>query len=716
MISLLAPFALAASVLLAIPVIIHLLKPKRVRVMPFSSLRWLRDSQHKLSRRIQWHQILLFLLRAAFLLALIFSLARPVFSTSRDRESAERFIILDRSRSMGYEESGDEGTPFTRGKAIAAAALAQAMPGDRSTVLLADGRAVSLGPLAEDTARHATRLDGVRAGLGDTDLTACLPAVRSMLGLPRPDTRIELIFITDNPQNAWSQGAIASFSNEIGLPVSVKIVDVGPAAPRNAWIAGARLMESESARYLNVRLGASGGEPLERSVRVAKPDDLSAISQQATVPGGGFVEVSLPLPSGYDLSGQIAELVIEPRDGLPHDDVFWLDLSTSGGVRVLLIEPETTQIESLQPGHHLRTALGVMKDVSVIRRTPEAVSDADFSDCDVVVLVNVPQLTDPQTLALESRVHSGGGLLVFLGPAAQTAYYNEKLGKLMPRPLGQLSQTGGGDLAPFNRIAWTHPVLAPLQDPAFGDFTRVRASRFFQMTGDGGQALAWFSDTGPALIEHRHGAGRVLIANTTANDEWSDLPRRNCFVTLIDRMLNRLSPNRFGGDFQPGEPVTIALGETAASATVTTPAGKTLTPILTPSEGRTLLRLDSAEEIGVYSVKAGEAETRFVVQAGRGDSPVTKADADTLRTWWGDGTTFEIVHPDPHAAPERALSGGRVLLWPWLMALAALLLLAEMYFVHRLCPVMNPTVAASSVARHGIVAPMTSASGEEAAR
>src|SRR5437764_1310806 len=126
MFTLLAPFALVASALLAIPVIIHLLKPKRVRTMPFSSLRWLRASQHKLSRRIQWHQVLLFLLRAAFLIALVLALAKPIFSTSGRREFTERFIILDVSRSMNYEETGKD-TPFVRGRKIAGALLGQSM-------------------------------------------------------------------------------------------------------------------------------------------------------------------------------------------------------------------------------------------------------------------------------------------------------------------------------------------------------------------------------------------------------------------------------------------------------------------------------------------------------------------------------------------------------------------------------------------------------------
>src|SRR3954464_15933174 len=104
MFTLLAPLALAASGLLAIPIIIHLLKPKRVRTMPFSSLRWLRASQHKLSRRIQWHQVLLFLLRAAFLIALVFALAKPVFSARVDRVATDRFVIFTLSRSIPFPE------------------------------------------------------------------------------------------------------------------------------------------------------------------------------------------------------------------------------------------------------------------------------------------------------------------------------------------------------------------------------------------------------------------------------------------------------------------------------------------------------------------------------------------------------------------------------------------------------------------------------------
>jgi len=335
----------------------------------------------------------------------------------------------------------------------------------------------------------------------------------------------------------------------------------------------------------------------------------------------------------------------------------------------------------------------------------------------VVVMVNVPQLTDDRVLALETRIKAGAGLMLFLGPSVQTSFYNTKLQKLMPRPLQQLTQTNA-NLAGLTRIDWTHPLLSPLFDPTFGDFARVHARSFYLLgdapKGDSSQVLAWFDDAAPALIEHSFGAGRVLIFNTSANDEWSDLPRRNSFVPLLDQALNRVARARLNGNFHSGEMVALALPGVGknATATVTTPGGRSVTPILQQLDSQTILRLDEADETGIYRLKAkgneGSADFSFVVHAGRGDSTVTKADVDTLRFWWGKAS-FDVIHPDSNERPDQALATGRVLLWPWLFALAALVLLAEMYFVHKLCPVMNPAVAGSTVARHGILAPTTKA-------
>src|SRR3954463_14493827 len=102
MFTLLAPSALIGLSLLAIPIIVHLFKPRKVRRTPFSSLRWLHLTQQRLSRRLRWHQVLLFLLRAAFIILMVLAVAKPIFNRQASSGPSERFVILDVSRSMGY--------------------------------------------------------------------------------------------------------------------------------------------------------------------------------------------------------------------------------------------------------------------------------------------------------------------------------------------------------------------------------------------------------------------------------------------------------------------------------------------------------------------------------------------------------------------------------------------------------------------------------------
>jgi hypothetical protein len=47
-------------------------------------------------------------------------------------------------------------------------------------------------------------------------------------------------------------------------------------------------------------------------------------------------------------------------------------------------------------------------------------------------------------------------------------------------------------------------------------------------------------------------------------------------------------------------------------------------------------------------------------------------------------------------------------LWPWLLGLAAALLLLETFFVHWLCPRANPTLAEVVVHKRGLLKPLGS--------
>jgi hypothetical protein len=175
---------------------------------------------------------------------------------------------------------------------------------------------------------------------------------------------------------------------------------------------------------------------------------------------------------------------------------------------------------------------------------------------------------------------------------------------------------------------------------------------------------------------------------------------------LVDRLLTYLGAGTGRKTFAAGEPVTLPLPDALRGdgVTVRAPGGAELTPRLRAIGGNTLLHLDEAPEPGVYRVRrpAAGSEMTFVANVGQGDCTMSPMPAATLAQWW-EPASFEMIRPD-------VLPGGTgsvetpFALWPALVVLACLLLLLEMFFVHRACPAAIPAVVAPVVTRRGLAA------------
>lgn len=726
-ITMLAPYALAASALLAIPIIVHLLKPRKVRQTPFSSLRWLHLTRQHLTRRIRWHQFLLFLLRASFILLLVLALSRPLFSTGQEGKPAERFIVLDISRSMKYSLV-DRPSAMDAARDLAKHLIRQALPEDHTALLVAGVRTEVICPLGPDTEACLAALSSVQAGNTDTDLGSALPVIRSLLPGCRPNADVKIIFITDNYQKNWNQGAITSFLQDAQPPPQIKVFDVAPAHPHNAWIASARYhpeTKAEAGR-ITVQLGVSGDEALERTVGLYDLAPLKERTRTVTLQPGRLTSVDFEVPAGFTTKDRIARLQLEPPDRLPEDDQYWLPLDPRG-TRVLLIEPESPQKGRYHPVFPLRTAVDVLgqQGPSAWQRISKSHREAtprDVESAEVIVLADVPDISDPVRQALEDRVRAGAGLAIFLGPRVQPSFYNTKLYRalqpasgLLPMPLKNAAPADNR-LAPLTRVAWNHPLLANMLDPIVGDLGQTQFRNFYRFDDPPrGQALAWIDDKTPAFVEHTLAAGKVLVLNTTPNADWSDLARRASFVPFVDRMLAYLAGGGARRHFFAGDEIALTIDKIGPDekVTVTTPSGSNLTPSLKQAGERTSLRLPAQQEPGVYQVRRTAQPDQplpFVVQVGAGDSLLTAMDPALLRQWW-QPASVDIVKTE---AGSAGLPAERFPLWPALLAVASLLLLAETFIATRLCPRATPAVAHGIVHRRGLLASSPKTASPEA--
>jgi hypothetical protein len=316
-------------------------------------------------------------------------------------------------------------------------------------------------------------------------------------------------------------------------------------------------------------------------------------------------------------------------------------------------------------------------------------------------------------------VKAGRGLVMFLGPQVLPSFYNGKLvdplhseAGLLPATLKDVAQVSRdvGGLAPLARVEWNHPLLTGLVDPLVGDLTQLQFNSYFALNSQPPEAavLAWIDESAPAIIAHSLGAGRCVIFNTTASDAWSNLPRLKSFVPLVDRLLDYTSGGSVRRTFRVGDAVALPLPQLKAGEefAVVDPRGKALSPTVQPSGGKSLLRLETATEPGVYRVERSgkqQPEATFLVEVGRGDSVLTPVESAKLKSWW-EGANFAYRKPTS-SADGAVESTNRYSLVPWLLIVGLLLLAAETFLANWLCPRVNPKMVSSVVHRKRLLTP-----------
>src|SRR6185437_3584155 len=74
----LTPAFLGALALIGIPLLIHLIRRRKLKIVPWAAMEFLRQSQRKQRRRLRIEELILLLLRMLIVAAAALAFARPV--------------------------------------------------------------------------------------------------------------------------------------------------------------------------------------------------------------------------------------------------------------------------------------------------------------------------------------------------------------------------------------------------------------------------------------------------------------------------------------------------------------------------------------------------------------------------------------------------------------------------------------------------------------
>jgi hypothetical protein len=373
--------------------------------------------------------------------------------------------------------------------------------------------------------------------------------------------------------------------------------------------------------------------------------------------------------------GDVSASVRLAADSLPADDVYRFGLGGPAGVRVILLAPSGIPGDELL---YLEHALAISRApafvVEIRRGAPSA---RDLERAVAVVAADLAPLA-PAAGLLADFVGRGGGLVAFAG--ARTGARLER--PWLPVRVGAVVDRTRDRGATIGWIQADHSLFEPFREAVASDFGAARYFRYRELVPDSAAVtLARFDDGRPALVEGRHGRGRVLVIAAPADAVWSDLPLQPVFLPLVHRLV--AYAGNVGDDRRAWEIGDVAtLPGTGAELVIREPDGE-VRRMPADTSARTL----ALGEAGFYEVRSADPGQRALATLAV-NPPAAESDLSAA----GPEEVTALFRPP---ADSGAVSGEPVVLaageqeavqswWLWLLLGALVVLAGEGWYAGRL--------------------------------
>ncbi len=693
--SLLNPLFLFGSLVLAVPILVHLVKNDKSEIVRFSSLMFLLRIPKKAIRQQKLRNLLLMAMRLLLIALLVAAFARPYIVRSDDAlvpDSGDQAVVImmDNSYSMTY------GTTFERMKDEAISRIDGLAPGEPAALVAFSDRATLLGTPTDDPAELTALVDALAPTANRTSYYEAFALADRVLAQLAGYDR-ELVVISDFQRNGWTRTARESV---IDANVRTKLVDLGVENPDNVGIDSVGVDATVFTRtYEGQLLVRVNNHDLARPAAVSvilEIDDRVVDRQEVAIPADSSVLAEFTgfdLPMGYS-RGRVQ---IEDADELASDNDFRFVILRRDRLRVLIADAGRSE-QSFFLEQAFTSAPDLPFEIDV--RPVSNLTAADLADFEVVIINDVPRLTDEFRDTLDELRAQGQGQLVFLGENANIEWWNT-YGALPVRLGPKIFVERDRDQAFYSLTTYerSHEVFSPLEE---GARLTLNTARFFAYSEiepkEGAVTVASFEDGSAAIVDSSADDPGLLVIGSPVDNVWNDLPLNVSFLPVIHEIARYLARyNDSNSWYQLGEavPVTIGGDETAA---LIDPNGDRITLAETSTTGRRFFTPDLA---GFHELRVGPETTRIAVNAPTSESVLERMVPDDLlasvQRLEGEVTRGALLaEADGNGYAERQN-------WWWYLFLFALLLgIGEIYLGNHVTETVSQRSPAPPPGRHSV--------------
>ena len=615
----------AAIFLALIPplILLYFLRLKRREVIVSSTMLWSRVLE---DRRVnspfqRFRRSLLLLLQLLLLLFLIAGLAQPQHETTLEEERTV-LLLFDVSASMGTDEGGETRLEIAKERGR------QYVEGlgdkERAVVIQFSNRASSLSPVTDDRRELLRAIDSLRV----------LPATTSV------DEAIELAVsisrnLTDGIAVIFSDGGFPAWEgDEISLPVEYQPIGV--------------TVENSGITALSARVDFSNSTRPQVYVEVRNDGAVPARGVLSVFQGGDLIRAAEPEkgiePDGVwsrsfeaDVEG-LVEVQWEPEgeDALATDNKAWIEIAPRREIVLWLVGKRNLFLDGV---------LGALPDVKV--------REVGF---DRVTALLEEEPNPPEVILWNGeapeQLPSGCGHL-FLGAVPTSVWPNAELVEYPPV------------------ISWdrSHPTTR------FISFGKLVVSKGQLLTPEP-TTTPVLESRGGALISAfaQPGARGVVVSFDPVDSTWALDISFPLFMHNAVTFLSEASVGPVVG-VRSGELISLRGRRGVPNYKIDRPDGRTDT-IEPDREG--WMRYAQTDVLGAYTVTWSETQQSGLVTDQSRVVPVNLLDARET----------DIVPREELQVAGRKIAGqvdvqtSQREYWPWLLAVALLLLMVEWYYYH----------------------------------
>jgi len=647
----------------AAPILIHLWSRRKYREMRWAAMR-------RKTRRIQFEQLLLLIVRTLLIILLVLAVAEPYFERVSlafgGGSRTHRMLVIDGSFSMGYRPG--EKSRFERAKELAQRIVEESHQGDAFTlVMMASPPQAVVGTPALEHGDILKEIESLRRSDTTADLPATVQKAHEVLQNARrenPNLAHEIYFLTDLQRVGWdpnlSPAAMAEFqkrSQALAESATLVVIDLGQTDAENIAVTDLRTIEPIATLARSVQLEAdlkNFGRDAESEQTVELLVDGRRVDRDTVdLAAGG--EGTVGFAYRFETPGDHTVEVRADGDALPVDNRRFLAIPVRQSLRVLCINGRP----SGQPFHgatdYLEYALAP-QDEAAIRAlvqadvaTESALLEREPGNYDCIFLCDVAQFTTSEVRVLETYLQNGGNVVFFLGGSVLADRYNRELGDagLLPARIGKIVS---GKMATINPLGYRHPMVRAFRGREKAGLATTPIFKYFKLEvpKDSNAKVVLQTSLGdPLLVEKPVARGRVVLVATSADTSWTPAPILPAYVPLVQELLAFC----VGGELQRqnvavGEPLTASIPTQAHDTLVTVemPDRSSRETVLRPDGGYSTMTFTDTSSSGIYAARFGPPIDRtenFAVNVNTVESDLTPLSLDELQSDVWPGVRFQ---------------------------------------------------------------------------